>query len=98
MVLTVVRLGSWPVAASLHSTRARSEHLLNTNYVSGRFPRWLGGEESACQCRRHGINPWIKKISWRRKWQPTPVFFPGKSRGQRSLAGYSHGVAELDMT
>ena len=35
------------------------------------------------------LDPWIKKIPWRRKWQPTPVSLPGKSHGQRSLAGYS---------
>ena len=33
--------------------------------------------------------PWVRKYPWRRKWQPTPVFLPGKSYGQRSLAGYS---------
>ena len=38
---------------------------------------------------RHGFNPWAVKIPWRRKWQPTPVFLPGKSYGQRSLVGYS---------
>ena len=37
------------------------------------------------------ILPWIGKIPWRRKWQPTPVFLPGKSRGQRILMGYSPG-------
>ena len=36
-----------------------------------------------------GFHPWVRKIPWRRKWQPTPVFFPGKSHGQESLAGYS---------
>ena len=36
-----------------------------------------------------GFNPWVGKISWRRKWQPTPVIFPGKSHGWRSLVGYS---------
>ena len=49
------------------------------------------GERSACQCRRHkrsGFNPWAGKIPWRRKWQPTPVFLPGKFHGQRSLVGY----------
>ena len=35
------------------------------------------------------FNPWIAKMPWRRKWQPTPVFLPGKSHGQKSLAGYS---------
>ena len=50
---------------------------------------WLSGEKSACQCRRHGFSPWVGKIPWRRKGPPTPVFLPGKSHGQRSLAGYS---------
>ena len=37
-----------------------------------------------------GINdPWVRKILWRRKWQPIPVFLPGKSHAQRDLAGYS---------
>ena len=36
-----------------------------------------------------GFDPWVEKILWRRKWQPTPVFLPGKSHGQRSLGGYS---------
>ena len=39
--------------------------------------------------KRHAFNPWIRKIPWRRKWQPTPVFSPGESYGQRNLAGYS---------
>ena len=48
--------------------------------------------ESTCQSGRHkswGFNPWVRKILWRRKWQPVPVFLPGKSHGQRSLAGYN---------
>ena len=39
--------------------------------------------------KRHEFEPWVGKILWRRKWQPTPVFLPGKSHGQRSLAGKS---------
>ena len=39
-------------------------------------------------CRRPGFNPWVGKISWRRKWHPTPVFLPGKSHGWGILAGY----------
>ena len=35
------------------------------------------------------FDPWVRKISWRQKWPPTPVFLPRKSRGQRSLMGYS---------
>ena len=44
------------------------------------------------QCRRQGsheFDPWVGKISWRRKWQPIPVFLPRESHGQRSLAGCS---------
>ena len=45
------------------------------------------------------LDPWVKKIPWRRAWLPTPVFLPGKSRGQRSLAGYSTwGRKESDTT
>ena len=44
-------------------------------------------------------DPWVGKIPWRRKWQPTPVPLPGKSHGQRSLVGYSPwGRKESDMT
>ena len=60
---------------------------------------WLSGKGSACQCRRCRFNPWVRKIPWRRKWQPTPVFLPGKSHGQRSPTGYSPwGCKELDTT
>ena len=49
-------------------------------------------KEPMCQCRRcrrPGLDPWVGKIPWRRKWQPTPVFLPGESHGQRNLVGYS---------
>ena len=56
----------------------------------------------ACQWRRHKkceFDSWVGKIPWRRKWQPTPVFLPGQSHGQRNLAGYSPwGHKESDMT
>ena len=46
---------------------------------------------------RHRFSPWVGKIAWRRAWQPTPVFLPGESHGQRSLDGYTvHGVASAD--
>ena len=53
------------------------------------FPWWLSGKESAGQCRRRRFDPWVRKIPWRRKWQPSPVFLPGESHGQRSLVGYN---------
>ena len=52
------------------------------------FPGGTSGKESTCQCRRRRFSPWVGKISWRRKWQPAPVFLPMKPHGQRSLAGY----------
>ena len=59
-------------------------------------------KESICQCRRHkrhGFDPWVGKILWSRKWQPTPAFLPGESHGQRSLVSYSPwGCKESDMT
>ena len=65
--------------------------------VSLGLPRWPCGERIRLQCKRHGFNPLVEKIPWRRKWQPAPVFLPGKSQGQRGLAGYSPwGLKELD--
>jgi len=37
---------------------------------------------------RRGFDPWVRKMPWSRAWQPTPVFLPRESHGQRSLAGY----------
>ena len=50
---------------------------------------WLIGKEPACQCKRCRFNSWVRKNHWRRKWQLTPVFLPGKSRGQRNLEDHS---------
>ena len=59
------------------------------------------GKESSCQGRRYkrlGFSPWVRKIPWSGKWQPTPVFLPGKSHRQRSLVSYSPwGLKESDM-
>ena len=64
------------------------------------FPGGTSSKETACQCRRckrHRFNPWVGKIPWRRAQHPTPVFLPGESHGQRSLAGYSpKGCTESD--
>ena len=66
------------------------------------LPRWLSGNESACRsgrCKRHGFTPWVGKIPWRRNWQTTPVFLPGKPQGHQSLAGYSlWGCKESNTT
>ena len=67
------------------------------------FPGGTDGKESACNAGDLGVipefNPWIGKTPWRRAWQPTPVFLPRESHGQRSPAGYSPwGRKESDMT
>ena len=62
---------------------------------------WVSGSmvKNLLQFRRRRFKPWVGKIPWRRKWQPTPVFLSGKSCGQRSLVGYSPwGCKELDKT
>ena len=62
------------------------------------YPRRLGGKEYACQVGLK-FDSWMGKIPWRRKWQHTLVFLPGKPNGQRSLTGYSlWGCKESDMT
>ena len=67
--------------------------------VSLVLPWCLSHKESACQCRRCKFHPRVRKIHWRRKWQATKVFLPGKSHEQRSLAGYSPwSCKESDMT
>ena len=58
---------------------------INRIHNSMSFPGGSDGKE----CGIRGFNPWVGKIPWRRKWQPTPIFLPGKFHGWRSLAGYS---------
>ena len=53
------------------------------------FPGGSDDKNICLQCGRPGFDPWVGKIPWRRKWQSTPVLLPGKSHGQRSLAGCS---------
>ena len=68
----------------------RSWSNLDSNLTG--LPTWCSAKDSPCQRRRHkrcGFDPWVRKIPWSRKWQPTPVFLPGKFHGQRSLVGYS---------
>ena len=58
------------------------------------LPWWLRGQSICLQCRRPRFNPWVGRIPWRRKWQPTLVFLPGESHGQRSLEATVHRVAK----
>ena len=100
-VSSVINLGN--LALAIQSSRVPGiTHLFHEASV---YPASLAAQkvESACNTgdlgSRPGFNPWIGKIPWKRKWQPTPVFLPGKSHGWRSLAGYSAwGPKESDMT
>ena len=86
---------------SPHVCLQTHQHLTFSSLNNG-LPRWFSGLKICLKCRRcrrHRFTPWVWKIPWRRKWQPTPVFLPGKSHGQRSLAGHSAwGPKESDMT
>jgi len=66
------------------------------------FSGGASGKAPTCPCRRHkrhGFDPWVGKICWRRARQPTPVFFPGECHGQGNLMGCSlWGHKESDMT
>ena len=60
---------------------------------------WLRRERICLQCGRPGFQPRVGKIPWRREWQPTPVFLPGESHGQKGLVGYSPwGCKQSDTT
>ena len=91
----VFRRPAW--APALSPTHWKTGHLpagpiLGAARWSWDFPSGASGKEPACQCRRlkrHRFDPWVGKIFWRWAWQPTPVFLPGESHGQRNLASYS---------
>ena len=71
--------------------------LSSVNYID--FPGGLDCKKLACQWERSRFDLWVRKIPWRREWQPTPVFLPGECHEQRSLAGYSPwGHKALDTT
>ena len=81
----------WAVP-SLGSQRVRHDWV---TFTLG-FP---SSSDICLQCKRPGFDPWVGKIPWRRKWQPTLVFLPGEFQGQRNLVGYSpRGREELDTT
>ena len=87
-----VKLGN----SSWNSHRTRHDCCMEKDRM---YARWLIGKEPTCQFSRCRFDPWIGKIPWRRKWQSSPVYLPGKSYGQRSLVGYSPwGHKELDTT
>ena len=91
-------------AGRFSTTRATREALKQANHWSipwkpMGFSGDISGKELSCQCRRHekhGFDPWVETIPWRRAWQRTPLFLPGESHGQRSLGGWlSIGLQSL---
>ena len=77
-------------------------HFYSKIIITRGIPGGASGKEHTCQCRRckrHKFNPWVRKIPWRRVWQPTLVLLPGECHRQRSLAGYGpEDHKELDPT
>ena len=87
------------LALLLPLNSARSICCFATYLTVGGFPAGWDHKESACNAGDLGLIPGSGRFPWRRKWQPTPVFLPGKSHEWRSLGGYSlWGCKESDMT
>ena len=85
-----LRRSSWPRDRTQISCISCTGRWVSYHFTTGQpLPDGASSIKSPCQCRRQGLDPWVEKILWRRKWLPTPVFLPGKFHGQRSLVGYS---------
>ena len=81
----------------------RTEYLILLHFINphlnSHFPGGSDSKGVCLQCGRPGFNPWVGKIPWRRKWQPTPALLLGKFHGWRGLIGYSPwGCKESDTT
>ena len=82
---------SWNTELAIVTSQKRA------SFASFYLPKWQTGKEFSWQrrrCGRLGLNHWVGKIPWKRKWQPTPVFLPRKFYRYRSLMGYSQGFAK----
>ena len=78
-----------------HHTHVR---LVSAYYVAGMVSGGASGKDSACQNRRLWFYPWIRKIPWRRAWQPAPVFLPGGPMDREAWWAMVHRVTESNMT
>ena len=88
IILTLVIRSSFKLT---HESLWHASYFVFTSLTFGSqgFPGSSDGKSVCQQCGRPGFDPWVRKIPWRRQWQPTPVFLPGKFHGRRSLVGYS---------
>ena len=89
-LVTQLKWGAQNFSYKQHRNPPLPNVIVTGQAYNGDFPGGPGGKEPACQCRRckrQEFDPWVRKIPWKRKWQPTPVFLPGESHGQKILAG-----------
>ena len=89
---SVTYTSAWPFHGP-HSTMC-NQHANRSHFYCEKS--WIritkggaSGKEPVCQCRRREFDPWVGKVPWRKRWQPTPEILPGKFHGWRSLADYS---------
>ena len=92
-------LGAWSLSLLDHQGICTPGYFWSCTRNCIGVPWWLRGWSICLECGRPGFDPWVGKIPWRRKWQPTPVLLPGESHGGRSLVCCSPwGHKESDMT
>ena len=85
-----ISLGWFPTAWNMcvkHSIYLACTIISNPFFIG--FPGSSESKASACNMRDLGFSPWVGKIPWRRKWQPTPAHLPGKFHGWRRLVDQS---------
>ena len=91
LIILAVQNTTYHLESKEHIYVTSQSHYLGSVRCGG-LPKWrFSVKDPACQGRRHkrpGCHLWVRKVPWRRAQQPTPVFLPGESHGQRSLVGY----------
>ena len=88
---------SWQIEGE--KVEAVTDFIFLGSKITRGFPGGSDGKSVCLQCGRPRFDSWVRKIPWRKKWQPTPVLLPGKFHGWRNLIGYSPwGRKELDTT
>ena len=68
--------------------------IIRQDHKRDEFPWWPSSKEAACQFRRHRFDPWVRKIPWRRKWQPTPLFLLQNPINRGAWRATVHGVTK----
>ena len=90
------KLGGWGV---LLEVRLSQRDFTFVKTVIQGLPWWLSGKESTCQCRRHRFDSWVRKVPWRKKWQPLQYYCLGNPTDRGTRGTTVHGVAkESDTT